>query len=881
MSTLPPTCALGLAPATLSAWRDAMLDPAESARVESHLAGCAACQVRLAEYETIAGALRAERVPAPDARLWRDLRARVLVTPRHRPRALPGGWLGTVAAAVAVLVLVAGFARLFGMGAGQRTPPFAWRSVSLPARVGFYYKHGLGLSAADGNTAYACTAAFGPDGQYASPGDVATRIYVTHDRGQSWLRVADLPFTIKAHGCYVVADATDPLTAIATASEAISASDLGTAPAASFLTQDGGMTWQPLADPQQQAYALRELATTNIRAFAVRGVDLTSDQLVASVDGMQSWSPIDQAITSAGESVVNYWVVPGNGVSLLAEAEPTTTGSARLDLWLTENGGKIWTRVTPAQLPASATALYAVRSPAPGATWQACAVIYGVGTGTAPAITGVLCTTDGGHTWTARPSSPLPGNGANTILALGDDGALLGMVTSTQTTTLYRLPAGASQGQSLGATPGRQSLPAYVPAPDDGVLWLLPHVYNANGALDPHGAVYTAAYGNTPAVAPKWTPAPTPTPAPRRRQRARPNACMDAGDEPAGGGGGTVAPGDGSTAYSCAVGDGSQSTVPLLIWRTRDTGASWQRVADVPSRAQANACQMLVDPSDALHVVAVLWYLPNGAGGGPDISTYQTFVSTDGGASWTAVSTPPQISQITQIASYQGTTYALRSVLGAHGVDTELDASADGMQSWHSLTSTLTEGGVQFVNGFWLNRATGTLLAQTGYQDVSQTLWRSDDGGQHWTRLTGAPSASNATFLAQAGGSGSAWRVCGIWSDPNQARGSSTFACSDDGGLHWADQPTLAADDQGTPITGTQPLAVADDGALLVLGFTGQNRAARLYLLPPGATQWQECGQSSSATSVGLSPVAYASSPSAGVLWGAANGGQPYVARYP
>jgi hypothetical protein len=896
MSAPSPTCALGLAPATLSAWRDAMLDATEAARVAAHIAGCAGCRARLADYETIANQVRAERVPAPDARLWRDLRGRVLVTPRRGSRTLGRGWVGTVAAAVAVVVIVAGFARLFGLGSSQRNTSLVWQSVSLPAGVGFYYNHGLGLTDADGDTAYTCAAAFGPAEQPPTPGNVATEVFVTHDRGQTWNRVTDLPDQLKAHGCYVIADATDPLTAIATSSEATDAGSLGSAQTESFLTRDGGATWQPLTDAQD--YAIRDFATASNAAFAVRGGQgQTSWQLVESNDGMQTWLPIDQAITAAGQYVLAFWAVPSTtGVSLIAEA--VAPNSAHDDLWATDSSGKRWSRVSPPTLSATVDVSYVVQTSSTARdAWQACAVTYAGAEKVT--LAPLVCTSDGGQTWSQRQTPQLPGGDALippggaalvSIVGLARDGAVLGTVTSSQSSSLYRLPLGASAWQSLGSLPERLGVPTYAPAPSDGVLWLQPTFTNQGDALDPHGAVYTAAYGRTPRVAPAWTPPPTPTPVPATTvpgptlvwspvlRPPRPGAGQSLGplsDEL------VVAPGDGTTAYTCIAGDDSHGGLLPQVWRTRDTGASWQRVADVPSRAQADECRILVDPSDALHVLAVLSFRPRGdGGGGPDISTVQNFTSSDGGATWTALPTRPQASWISQIASYQGIIYAIRSVLGQHGVATDLYASADGMQTWQSLSAALA-GQTDFVQGFWLDQATGTLLAQTAQAEVSQTLWHSDDGGHHWTRLTNAPFAADATFVAQMRGSGQAWRVCGGWYDASMPQAPERFACSGDGGLHWADQPTLATDDHGTPLSDAAParLAVADDGALLVLGSTDQIGPVQLYRLVPGSTQWQECGQSSSPAVAGLSPISYSSSPGQGMFWGGVDG-RLFVARY-
>jgi virginiamycin B lyase len=58
-------CPLNLSVETLSAWRDHALPPADLQRIREHLAECPSCEKRLADYDTVASALRRLRVPLP------------------------------------------------------------------------------------------------------------------------------------------------------------------------------------------------------------------------------------------------------------------------------------------------------------------------------------------------------------------------------------------------------------------------------------------------------------------------------------------------------------------------------------------------------------------------------------------------------------------------------------------------------------------------------------------------------------------------------------------------------------------------------------------------------------------------------------------------
>lgn len=120
--SISPTqrCPIGISDETLSAWRDAALDARETERLRIHAAECSSCRARLDEYETLGAALRSERAPEPDERLWIELSERISggrqSSQWHVPiYSTPRRVFGGIGAVAAVLLLALGFAALHGL----------------------------------------------------------------------------------------------------------------------------------------------------------------------------------------------------------------------------------------------------------------------------------------------------------------------------------------------------------------------------------------------------------------------------------------------------------------------------------------------------------------------------------------------------------------------------------------------------------------------------------------------------------------------------------------------------------------------------------------------------------------------------------------------
>ncbi len=111
-ANVPATCALGLDAHMISAWRDGATTPALAERIAAHFAGCRACQAHMAAFESVAEALRRQRLPGrPRPALWREIQARRAGTAPAWWRSLrilhAPLWAGASAGAMAATLLVA------------------------------------------------------------------------------------------------------------------------------------------------------------------------------------------------------------------------------------------------------------------------------------------------------------------------------------------------------------------------------------------------------------------------------------------------------------------------------------------------------------------------------------------------------------------------------------------------------------------------------------------------------------------------------------------------------------------------------------------------------------------------------------------------------
>jgi hypothetical protein len=514
-----PVCEHGIPARALSALQDGDLPASEATRIGAHLAGCVASQARLADYDALIQAMRAQRAPVADERLWRAVHARINHNNQTRAGTspptenTPRRLLGSLAAVAAVLALTLGAALLLSSGprpgvvtsaqpTPTRTPAImnGWTQATLPA--GFTLSGpSLAIAPSDGNTVYACVTAQDAK-QQSKRGISVNQIWVTHDRGAHWSHLTDPPGT-PANQCFLQVDVLDPGIVVAWGRSIplYSTPPVGTPPILgaqggggfAAITLDGGHTWEQRTGDAAPG-GTYELATANGTTYAVRccpSDPASAERLTVSHDAMRSWSPIDAAIVAAGQGVSDFFYRPDTG-ELLADAFDVNTLDRHL--WRSADGGSHWSR-----LPSPATGFfdfYVAQQPASGQPWRLCAETF------KPAHsadidpgppTGIVCSADGGHHWASRPLPPLSDSGF-ALRGVTKAGDLLSQANGSHAATLYRLPSGGDQWQALGATPEANLSATYVPDPGAGVLWAIPIPSYYYTPFDPTGRIYTKDY---------------------------------------------------------------------------------------------------------------------------------------------------------------------------------------------------------------------------------------------------------------------------------------------------------------------------------------------------------------------------------------------------
>jgi hypothetical protein len=505
-------CAHGLRAYELSAWHDDDLPEPEMRRIGEHVARCPAARARLADYDTLIAALRAQRIPAADARLWQRVATQTATTPasaaviRRHPLAVALGTVGTLAA---LLALVLGFVHLLSPGPAMPTASLrGWTAATFPPGFTLDFPS---LAVVDGDTAYACVTALDINQrQKPTVQGGATQFWVTRDRGVSWTRRADLPI-LNINQCQLTLDDLDPniITVFGRAiplhsgglARFLPSDGNGPNAAVSF---DGGASWQP-SDNSVFQHATVGDATIGYTTYGFVSSTSYPHALMISRDQMRTWQPIDNAIVAAGQSVrwfaLQLELGQGNLLAVADDLTDTsTTAPPRQNLWVSVDGGTHWQEINSPG--ASAYDYYVVQQrnadqPA-NRPLQLCAELYSVSasSSTQPQPTSITCSADGGDTWQSvslppsttcatSPASSASGPYLQAIAANGD----LYMDDGGCYDTLYRLPAGSATWQVAATAPKPNLDLTYYPA--TGVIWTMPRITDPYTQVNPTGYVYT------------------------------------------------------------------------------------------------------------------------------------------------------------------------------------------------------------------------------------------------------------------------------------------------------------------------------------------------------------------------------------------------------
>lgn len=309
-----------------------------------------------------------------------------------------------------------------------------------------------------------------------------------------------------------------------------------------------------------------------------------------------------------------------------------------------------------------------------------------------------------------------------------------------------------------------------------------------------------------------------------------------------------ASPVNGRDAWLCV----QSSATSVEIWATRDTGTTWADMGTLPrvTSEQGQSCELAADESDPRALAAIVSW---GSGEAGTLRS-ASLVSTDGGTHWSRVSGDMQLMAM---ASQSATTYAIlhdtASPLSSQPIS--LVASTDGLHTWRSISpSGLAAGDSIFA--FWLRPASREMIAAS----TEDTLWRSTDGGAHWTRIN-SPHMQVSEAIWQA--AASRWVICGT------VMIAGGTACSTDLGKTW-------------PVRQNIPSCLADallpDGTLFAAcppnGGDGTQTTDSLYQMPLSASTWTNLGPL-------LEPYLYAVT-ATGQLWcGAPEAGTFAVATLP
>jgi hypothetical protein len=335
------------------------------------------------------------------------------------------------------------------------------------------------------------------------------------------------------------------------------------------------------------------------------------------------------------------------------------------------------------------------------------------------------------------------------------------------------------------------------------------------------------------------------------------------------------APSDPRVAYQVAMPVAGSHA--LMLARTDDAGASYHILPYPPGLimdAHLLALRALVSPRDP-HTV----YLYAVRQGGSCTGTCLTrWVSTDGGASWRALSVPVPGVLESMTMGGGGVLYAAaaRSLYGSGVVPANrLVASTDGGRSWHVADSDLAARGLGVSDFAASPDGTSIYVISEPANIASQPpsfvprfqIWSSSNGGEQWT-LVGDVPGNVPSGLHLAG------QTLYLFAPQRgQSLAASLPQVSTDGGRHWSAAPTAGlAPDAQLPDELSAPTATLGDGSLLLVLRSGLDRL--IYAWQPGATAWRHVAPPLSAVHVDAVFV-QAGGNGQTTLWAAYDGNTP------
>ena len=312
--------------------------------------------------------------------------------------------------------IVAGFAAVFSRVAHTSVPqhkPLVWQAGVFPPGTRVDPDNFIpDVAVSDGAKAYLCIL---PQPSEAKT-DLRAQIWVSENRAMSWTHTAYLP-TAGLTGanlitsCWVTVDDANPDIAVANAEPSDSLT--ATITDSSFITFDGGRTWQPLNGHENNVAT--DLSTWHNSMYIC--CSATTGMLAGTVDRRHRtlMATHHSADTGCPSTAEHFYVKPDSG-ELLALAEKDGVSH----MWVSKEGAR-WTPI-PAPAVPGYLAGYIVQQPIAGHPWDVCAESFPPNT-LATSLSGLTCTTDSGQSWQQLPVAPgIEKNDSTSVLAITSAG---------------------------------------------------------------------------------------------------------------------------------------------------------------------------------------------------------------------------------------------------------------------------------------------------------------------------------------------------------------------------------------------------------------------------------------------------------------------------
>lgn len=201
-----------------------------------------------------------------------------------------------------------------------------------------------------------------------------------------------------------------------------------------------------------------------------------------------------------------------------------------------------------------------------------------------------------------------------------------------------------------------------------------------------------------------------------------------------------VDPADPSRVFVAALGAMWSTGPDRGVYRTTDTGATWQRV--LASTDSTGAVDLLIDPVDSDRIYAVLWERTRGPSflnyGGPTSGIHR---STDGGNTWTELTSGlPTGSRgrigITQCASSPDVLYAIYAE-ASPGAFEGIFKSTNGGDTW-TQTNDSGLSGMYSSFGWWFGNIRVDPNDANRVFALGLDFYRTTNGGASWSFAGGS-----------------------------------------------------------------------------------------------------------------------------------------------